>query len=357
MLNLSERRNCFYWQTDRDLSVKDYEKIFLKRHDVAPQEVIRILQAGITVLPHIKTIELIPADENVLKGNVNIVRKVIINNQEFVVRMHPKGVKNGYFFVEKTILEQLKVKELPVPEVLEVHTATGENDMDFMLMTVAPGITMDVLLSKDKEPENQLLHSAGSLMARIHEINVHGFGSFDNRIAKTENQLAGLHKNYHDFIWSGLEENLQRLIKFEVIQVGQSVNMQRTFENMNFEPFDTARLIHNDYADWNLLTDGKIITGILDWDESHAGDPVADLACWSTFFSMDRFATFLEGYKLVGSLPVDFDTRFHFYRLRYTISKMALRVKRFQVDKSDFLKDKIRVGKEALLEETAFFGI
>ena len=133
--------------------------------------------------------------------------------------------------------------------------------------------------------------------------------------------------------------------------------MKKVFSAYNFEPIDGPRLIHNDFADWNLLTDGSKITGVLDWDECHAGDPIADLACWSTFFDIERMKHFLKGYTSVATLPKDYNNRFHFYRLRYTISKMALRAKRYQVDKAEFIKEKLEVCKRALAEELQFFNL
>ena len=126
-------------------------------------------------------------------------------------------------------------------------------------------------------------------------------------------------------------------------------------EKYSFEPTSGPVVVHNDFADWNMLTDGKNITAILDWDEACGGDSVADLACWSMFFTIPRYEIFLKGYKEVGALPEDYEERFHYYRLRYAISKMALRAKRFIVDKSDFVKDKIEVGKKALSEEVEWF--
>lgn len=352
-LDLSNRQNVFYWQTDREITPEDFDRIFLKRHRVQDEELLTIVKNGIHSIS-INAIELIPADENVIKGNVNIVRKVLINGKEYVVRMHPKEVKNGYFYVEKLILDKAKAHGLPVPQILEIHEATDGNDMDFILMTVAPGITMDVHLSKDNSKEDELLFNVGATMAKVHKINVSGFGPFDNEKAK-RGILVGLHKTNMDFMKTALEENLQRLINLSVSTAEDVGTMQKIMGYYSFEPENDPVLIHNDFADWNLLTDGKAITGILDWDEACGGDNVADLACWSMFFTIERYDAFLSGYKSVTKLPEDYELRFHYYRLRYAISKMALRAKRALVDNSEFAKDKLRVGKIALAEEIKWF--
>lgn len=357
MIDLTNRKDCFYWQTDRNLSPEDYERIFLHRHELSTRIIINILRQGTTVIPKIKSVKIISPDENVIKGNVNIVRKVLINGKDYVVRMHPRGVKNGYFYVEQQALLETNLFKVPAPKILEVHEARDENDMDFVIMTTSPGVTMDILLQKDKLPENTLLIDCGKKMARIHKIEVEGFGPFDNKIAKFQKKLIGLHKTYNDFIHVGLQENLERLVKYKIVNKYQANNMYKVFKDHSYEPEDKPRLIHNDFADWNLLTDGKKITGVLDWDECHGGDPVADLACWSTFFNIERLKQFMKGYKSLAVLPKDYSDRFHFYRLRYTISKMALRIKRYQVDKSPFILEKLEVGKQALKEETKWFGL
>lgn len=356
MIDLTDRAQCFYWQTDRLLSPEDYNKIFLHRHELSTAVIIDVLKHGITTIPHIHALDVISPDENVLKGNVNIVRKVSINGNNYIVRMHPRGVKNGYFYVEQLALTSAKENGVPVPVVLEIHEARDEHDMDFVLMTASRGITMDILLQKNNAPEDVLLVDCGKLMAKIHTIKVKGFGPFDNQKAKQEKRLLGLHNTYNDFIHIGLQENLKRLVRYKILGKRQADQMNTIFETLAYEPLDGPRLIHNDFADWNLLTDTKNITAVLDWDECHAGDPVADLACWSTFFSLERMKKFMEGYSAHTTLPKDYDERFHFYRLRYTISKMALRIKRYQVDKSPFILEKLKVGKQALEEETKWFN-
>jgi len=355
MIDLTSRQKCFYWQTDRNLSPEDYKQIFLQRHELSTKVIINVLKKGITSIPKIKSIKVLSPDENVVKGNVNIVRKILLNKKEYIVRMHPRGVKNGYFYVEKEALVAAKNQGVSVPQILEIHEARDENDMDFILMSVSSGINMDVFLQKDKTKEDVLLFNCGKQMAKIHNIKVERFGFFNNQIAKSKGQLLGLHKKYNDFIHVGLSENLERLVKYKIINKKQANNIDRVFKIYSFEPLEGSRLIHNDFADWNLLTDKKQITAVLDWDECHAGDPVADLACWSTFFNIERMKKFLEGYTSIAKLPEDYDSRFHFYRLRYTISKMALRIKRYQVDRSSFILEKLKIGKKALKEETKWF--
>lgn len=95
----------------------------------------------------------------------------------------------------------------------------------------------------------------------------------------------------------------------------------------------------------------------IDWDEAHAGDPIADIACWSLFFPSKRLELLLEGYKQVTDLPANFDEKFHIYRLRYLVSKLALRHKKYSYNKSPIMQDLVKVGRQALAEESVYFGL
>ena len=192
MLDLTDRKNIFYWQTDRRLSADDYARIFLKRHEIPEGDLVQVLHDGINSISGKKVILIESPDENVLKGNVNIVRKVSINGKRYIVRIHPRGVKNGYYFVEKTALDLARAQGVPAPQVIEVHLASSEEDMDFVLMTVSPGITMDVFLQNNKSPEDSLLFDAGTKMAKIHQVKVEKFGAFDKMTIELEQKMAFL---------------------------------------------------------------------------------------------------------------------------------------------------------------------
>lgn len=118
MLDLTDRKNIFYWQTDRNLTSEDYDRIFLKRHEISASDITSVLQQGITSILGTKDIVIENPDENVTKGNVNIVRKIVINGKPFVVRMHPKGVQNGYFYrLRYTISKMaLRIKRFQVDQ-------------------------------------------------------------------------------------------------------------------------------------------------------------------------------------------------------------------------------------------------
>ncbi|MFL6351219.1 MAG: phosphotransferase family protein [Bryobacteraceae bacterium] len=61
---------------------------------------------------------------------------------------------------------------------------------------------------------------------------------------------------------------------------------------------ENRRLIHGDFGSNNVLTDGRSITGVIDWSEASIGDPLYDVAnifFWSTWLDcMNQQARYLE---------------------------------------------------------------
>ena len=104
------------------------------------------------------------------------------------------------------------------------------------------------------------------------------------------------------------------------------------------------------------LTD-KILQAFLDWDECVGGIPESDIACWSTFFDPERLKGFLDGYFSIVEKPDDFDDKFELMRLRYVVSKMTLRLRRYYWEPTDFMCEKIETGKTHLAQSMKYFGL
>ena len=204
--------------------------------------------------------------------------------------------------------------------------------------------------------EEQLVIEIGKTMAKLHKIKTNGFGPFDNEQAKNGN-LKGKHQSLKDSINAGLEENLERLVTYNILTKEIADKMKTLFDDNELLNSDISVLIHNDFADWNLLTDGSTISGIIDWDECVGGHPIQEIACWSTFFDPERIKPFLKGYFNEVPKYDNFDEMFELMRLRYIISKMALRIKRYTYEQTPFLKSMIEKGEKHLEELMDIFNL
>lgn len=211
-------------------------------------------------------------------------------------------------------------------------------------------------LETHPEDEAKLLPQIGKVMARLHQIKVSGFGAFDNEKAKS-GELVGLHQTFGEAVRAGLPFNLDVLKQYGVLSEQQSEAVAQLFDSNPLLDTQEAVLVHNDFADWNLLTNGQDVIGILDWDECVGGIPESDIACWSTFFDPERLKDFLDGYFSIAEKPDDFDDKFELMRLRYVVSKMTLRLRRYSWEPTDFMREKIETGKTHLAQSMEYFGL
>lgn len=354
---IGDRSACFYWQTDRKISVEEQAMIWKDRHSAITNEAlldkINKELEGIK-LSYIKPLDL---EAQTSLGNVNSIRiGVLENGEEVAIRCHPKGVRNGYFSAESLAAKIAFAHGIPAYHTYGIHELENTSDISYQVIEKLEGNTIQFYLREHPEQEESLVYEMGKLMANLHKIKVSGFGPFDNEQAKKGN-LVGLHSSLKDAMNVGLEENLERLVTYQVISKEIATKMKELFEENDLLNSKESVLIHNDFADWNLLTDGKTVTGVIDWDECVAGNPIQEIACWSTFFDPERIKPFLDGYFSETKMYDNFEETFQLMRLRYTISKMALRVKRYTYEQTPFLKGMIEKGQKHLEELSEIFNL
>ncbi len=355
---IADRRNVFYWQTDRAIGQEDAALVWGDRHAYFSDAAI--ITAVNAMLDGEQIVRLIPLDPDAQTslGNVNSVRcAVLASGKEIIIRCHPRGVRNGYFYAEALASQKALSAGLPAYHTLAIHEAVDDTDFAFQVCEKMPGTALVHWLAKHPADEAALLVEVGKCLAQLHAITVPGFGPFDNQKAK-QGVLKGLHPTYADAVRAGLAFNLEVLTERNIITTAQAkaINKLMGADNPLLD-CKQAVIVHNDFADWNMLTDGTHITGMLDWDECVAGDPVADIACWSTFFDPSRLDGMLKGYWKVAKKPADFAEKFELLRLRYTVSKMTLRVRRYEREPLESIREKIEFGKKHLADSFQYFEI
>jgi len=354
---ITDRSNVFYWQTDRQITPEEAGLIWSDRHKYFTDNNIIHIVNRYWKDDQLVSLDPLDTESSLNLGNVNSVRVAHTKKkQDVILRLHPKGIKNGYFFVEACAASRSQENGLPSYRTFFIHTCNHDNDFAFHICEKLPGIAMKKWLEAHPDNEEHFVREVGIMMANLHKIPVSGFGPFINDRAE-KNTLQGIHKTERDAILAGLDFNVNVLIKERIFHEGQMSKICKLFRQSPLLNCSKPVLVHNDFADWNLLTDGKRITGICDWDECVGGDAIADIACWSTFFSPERLSTFLDGYFSTASKSHDFNEKFELLRFRYTISKMTLRIRRYLWEPSETIREKIEIGKKHLALSLKYFNI
>lgn len=353
-----DRSDLFYWQAERRVTEQEAADIWKDRHAAIKND--ELLKAVNKVLIGEKCVSIDEVDPNTQEanGSVNSNRiGYLESGKKVIIRCHPRGVENGYFYVESLVAKFLSEYGLPTYKTYAIHDCENETDCAFQVIQRIDGYNIDNFLQAHPEKEQKLVFEMGKTMANIHKIKVEGFGPFDNKLAKN-GVLKGVHSSFYKSVLAGLDFDLETLVKHNVLTVERAKQHKDLFvASKELLSCKQGVLVHNDFADWNLLTDGQKVNGILDFDECVGSDPVTDIACWSLFFKPERLKVFLNGYFSIEKKPNNFDKKFQLLKLRYSLAKMTLRTRRYSYEQSDFMKKMIEVGKESLRAGERYFGL
>lgn len=346
------RRQMFYWQADRPFDEAQTKQIFLDRHQNFDLNLAKqAIELGLNQ-------KIVKVDGMMKFGSVNVSVKAQVSDGCWVIfRAHPPQVKNGYFWAEAAAAQAAIKIGVPSYRTYLIDDTRQKFDFDYMLIECLPGKTMQALWPIKPALDSILIEQTGELLAKIHSIKTKQFGFFDNQLAKKK-QLVGIHSQWSDHILAALDSNLDYLFKTKVISLKQVNQAKKVFSiNQALMHLNQAFLIQNDLADWNLMVDKNKISGMIDWDECHSGDPVMDIACFSLFFPDVRVKHLIAGYKKVAELPENFDEKLHLYKLRYVLSKLVIRKKKLMFYQDKFYQDLLERGLQVLKEEFDYYGL
>src|SRR4051812_33087090 len=114
--DLSDRKDMFYWQTNRKISPKEQKDIFLDRHrNVKKEDAIHAIEYGMKQSGRSSTqVKVIEIGNPIAFGSVNSVLKAKLSGGlEVMIRMHPYYVRNGYFWAESVATKEAKNMGVP----------------------------------------------------------------------------------------------------------------------------------------------------------------------------------------------------------------------------------------------------
>lgn len=356
----ADRSKMFYWQVDRPFSEQEIKDIFLDRHQKFNRQLIEeVILYGMTQISETRAqAKVIELSDPIPFGSVNTVCKAkIADGTSVVVRIHPPEVKNSYFWAESIASQQAKLAGVPTYSTYIIDDSRQKFGFDYMIIERLPGETMKKLWPLPPKVDQQLIQETGMYLAKIHTIKTQQFGFFDNRLAKESGKLRGIHKSWKNHVLAAFISNLEYLTDNNVITSTQSKIVESIIsKHANIISCEDPRLVQNDLADWNQLVENNRITGIVDWDECFSGDPVADFSAWSVFFPLERMEHLKRGYLLISPLPDGFTEKFHFYRLRYIVSKLVVRKKKLIFQPNDFMQQLLDFALKILQDELKWYG-
>lgn len=248
-------------------------------------------------------------------GENNFVFRLKFKNFERFIKID--GIKQGKPWViekEMYLFDLARKHGIPTPEV-EFYDLTGKIiKKHWMIMRSLGHHNLDQLFSQGKDVR-KLFFEMGRLLAKMHGIKLKRQGTiYPDRI---ENQP------FYEFTKNKFETDLSTLLRLKRISKAEAEKAREVFKD--FKDSKESRLCHYDFGPSQVMTDGRRISGIIDWEWAKSSDPVYDYAKAELVMELwsGNIGAFKNGYESIKKLPNDYGIISHPYKLLESIKLMV----------------------------------
>lgn len=227
--------------------------------------------------------------------------------------------------IDTVLAQALGRAGVSVPAVVALDLSRSIVPTDVQIQTEAPGVCMQDLDHDDARICACFPALAGALM-RVGSIPVRGAGPID---PMRDDAITGVHAAWTDFLTLRLAEHADTCLAAGLIDVAERGWIGQAFDRLL--PAAAARpmgLVHGDPSNFNVFAAGDLLT-LVDWEDALAGDPLMDLANWTTFHPDRRWPAIEAAIPGLGPTSADVAERslFWLYFLRLVLAKTVQRLR------------------------------
>ncbi len=166
----------------------------------------------------------------------------------------------------------------------------------------------------------------GTILARLHGIELEGFGFFDTEALAASGRIRGLDASARDYFRKRLDTHLDYLRDVDFLSREEVRRIEQLFARHDrLLDLDRGRMLHRDAVFWNLVGPPVGIRALVDWDDVVSGDPADDLGIVRCFYDDDVWLPLLDGYREVRPLPDELEARVSLYLTRNMLWKSMIR--------------------------------
>lgn len=206
---------------------------------------------------------------------------------------------------EFRLYQALQGTGVPVPEVFWMEEDGRWLERPFFVMTRLSGeaSAQSLVASGFGGHTEAIAEQKVAILARIHqldwrELGLDFLGPPSGRSACAEMEI----------------DRWERTMREQALEPQPALELALAWLRAHEPPAQKVSLVHGDYRTGNFLVDGDRITGVLDWEMAHLGDPMEDIA-WVCLRSW-RWA---GDARIGGLMP-----REEFYRRYQEASRLAV---------------------------------
>ncbi len=195
------------------------------------------------------------------EGGVDVTRAFIAR------RDPPASLLSGNNDLEFELYSAMAEGGIPVPPVYWIERDGAALDRPFFVMGRLPGATDGRTLVTSPQYATArpvITRQKAEILARIHAFDIGRLTALD--------RPTDLPSAAHEVArW-------ERTLREDALEPQPVLELALSWLKRHMPPPpDALSLVHGDYRTGNYLYDESGITGILDWEMAHAGDPIEDL--------------------------------------------------------------------------------
>lgn len=189
--------------------------------------------------------------------------------ESFILRRDPPAsLLDSNNDLEFELYTKLKGSGIPAPEALWLERDGAALGRPCFIMRRLPGETDGRTLATSPKYEPlrpAIARQKAEILARIHAFDIDRLPSLDRPASPAESARHEIAR------W-------ERTMRADSLEPQPVLELAFHWLKRHLPPPpDRLALVHGDYRTGNFLYDDSGITGILDWEMAHAGDPIEDL--------------------------------------------------------------------------------
>ncbi len=243
------------------------------------------------------------------------INPCLIVNDACVIRFDTGFKTAGRFRSEAAAYRRLVGSGVPVPEVVVLDSSRRIVPHEYLITTRLPGTpVIDSWDALTWESRRAVAWQAGRYLALIHG---HSFGDFFGKLHDAEGG-AGF-ESWYAYVEDYFRRYAVQAIDLRAITSEAISRVESALEKhrLLLDRITQSALVHSDYQFENILQQNGIITGVIDFEWTYAGDPSSDFHIQERWEEMcpGSVAPLLEGYQAERPLDPDHTTRRLIYAL------------------------------------------
>lgn len=234
------------------------------------RKIVEELFKGVLEKDQIKEISII--DEGCRTTNY-IIESIF--NKKYILKIFYE--KSDNYKKEVKLFKELTGK-IPVSYIYKFDRSELLEKREYIIYNYLEGESLSSYIQKGNKLDSKLVKQAANILSLIH-MNRYNKVGFLNEDLTIKQELPPITKWYEMFMGKNAVRKLGEDSKEEILKIVNH-NKDKLIELKN-----SVSLIHGDFQGTNILVRDSNISGVLDWEFSMAGYPIADIG---QFFRYDN---------------------------------------------------------------------